>query len=136
MPVLIYLAGPGGTGKTTSIKTAMASLGINVLRPSGDVTLDVPQYAKAGVLRQSGIGFASGGDNRQTVINNCNFFRGKSLDCMVMACRSGGGGYQELLLFAQSLSVTPVWILTQKQLAGNIAATIQANVTRILAAIP
>ncbi|CAN7341570.1 hypothetical protein [Bosea sp. LjRoot237] len=136
MPVMIFVSGPGNTGKTSAILGAMKALGIEV-KNSGDITMAAQCYVKSGNFRSSSVGFATGGDNAAVVVSNCQFFqRLRSLpDYLVMACRSGGGSWSALNAFAQSLGVTPIWIVTARQ-TGGVPAYWQATTQQIISHIP
>lgn len=135
MPVLIFVSGPGSTGKSTSIRMTMDLVGLRRLQ-GGDVTIAAPAYMKNSVVVQQPIGFATGGDTPQTVQDNIDFLDPLNLSCIVFACRSRGEGRQKLIDYASRLNTQPFWIQTVAQPGGNLQAYFQSIAQQIHQNIP
>ena len=136
MPKIIVVAGAGDTYKSTSIKAAMNSLGIQIVRPStglpkGDVLMSAHIH-----INGSGysVGFASGGDTPASVATAINFFSASNLDYMIFACRGSAARLAPLTAFAATYGIAPIIIRTAK--SPNPTAAVAATVAASLSHIP
>tara|TARA_R110002124_G_scaffold45865_2_gene138227 strand:- start:206 stop:601 length:396 start_codon:yes stop_codon:yes gene_type:complete len=118
MVKIVHVAGPGNSGKTTSIKKYLEYHGI-VINHGGDVLLALPikRGSKSLVL-----GVASGGDTANIVRRNFKFFMSTQCDVIVCASKSRGGSFNEVGQQAQNMNSTVHQIWTVPVSTGTDAA--------------
>jgi hypothetical protein len=124
-PKIIIVQGVANTGKSTAIKQAMNHFGLFVGSSAGDVLVCANLYINGAGYN---IGFASGGDSGLVVRANIKFLRSHKLTHMVVACRSSGATIAELIKYAQSLGVSPIFIRASYPPNPGLAAMIVGHI--------
>lgn len=113
MTTIIIVSGPGNTGKTSSIRQAMALLGVHLsLGDRKDVLLCAHLHLH-GVGYN--VGFSSAGDTGEAVRGAIAYFLGLNvrLDYIVFASRSRGDSRHTAEAFAHQLGVQSETVITQ-----------------------
>ena len=112
---LVVVCGVGNSGKSTSIKLAISELLVEIL-PSRRADIAVIAIAHKDGL-QCWAGFASGGDDAETVAANWNFFKRSQskVNFLVMACKKSGGSREKIESLAKKSRIVPVFVETSKR---------------------